>query len=90
MLCSNRSFTLARSASESDGLHSVFVAGAQFHRIETGGLQGPYDGFQIHVGEYVVGDGAEQHAPILTPEFDQFVKITRAFRAPISARSSGV
>ena len=69
------------------GLHSVFVAGAQFDRIESGGLQGPYDGFQIHVVEYVVGDGAEQHAPILTPEFDQFVKITRGFPGLPSARA---
>jgi hypothetical protein len=39
-------------------LDSVFVAGAKFDGIESRGLQGPDDRFQIHIVEYVVGDGA--------------------------------
>src|ERR1035437_9944681 len=40
------------------GLDSMFVAGAKFDGIESGGLQGPDDGFQIHIVEDVIGDGA--------------------------------
>jgi hypothetical protein len=36
----------------------MFVAGAKFDGIESGGLQGPDDGFQIHIVEDVIGDGA--------------------------------